>query len=606
MASRRSPAPGAARAIPGDTPIAKDFFAGRYAKVIAATFDDPAAEIRDEDTAFVVGALTFVGRIDDAEGCFEEWRARGGRDARTVAASRFFVGVARARAGDFDRSHELLVARAHARAKAPDPWALAFVFQGLACHRYFTGRYRAAARHALRALRAAIGAKLPYAQMLSTDLRGHALVQIGKLQAGLALLERAKGYAERLGLELNAYAIACSMVVYRASFKVGPEALRDLEAQIAERSHDSYSRRSLLTQAAIAYAIRGRGTDAERALDEASRDALRMDARRAKATTLIARLHVTRWRYGAHACAALLDDAASLLAEGEVGLRAELFAFEALVGRAIGDADRAARALAALRDLAARAEHRAPRAALDLFEGDGPRAFAEDELTPLLRAAAQHDERALPRALALGLLGVVPEIAGLVPGRRVLLVPAEDAVILEDRGDLQLRSGVPRWVPPLLSLLAGGASKEAIVAKLWGLRRYRPERHDPLVRTAIHRLRSVIEPRGAWVTVTANGYGLAAAVVAIGASDPIDALPEDEPIDDTSLRAIPMIADDTSAVDARVLDGIVRAGEARVPDLCRALRISESTALRAIRRLVRDKRVTRIGAARATRYRARG
>ena len=40
----------------GDTPLARDFFAGRYAKVAAATFDAPAASFDDVDVAFAVGA----------------------------------------------------------------------------------------------------------------------------------------------------------------------------------------------------------------------------------------------------------------------------------------------------------------------------------------------------------------------------------------------------------------------------------------------------------------------------------------------------------------------------------------------------------------------
>ncbi len=309
----------------GETATARDFFTGHYAKVVAETFDAPEVLLRDEDVAFVVGALTFLGRAADAEACFDGWRLRtGAHDPRTLSAARFFLGLAFARTGDFARAHDLLVTGARARARVADPWAVALLFQGLACQRYFTGRYRAAARHALRALRAAQLAGFAYARMLSTDLRGHALVQLGQYQAGMALLEQAKGQSERLGLGMNAHAIACSMVVYQAKFKVGPDALRDLEALIARGSHDSYSRRTMLTQAAVHHALRGHGSEAVAALEQVDREALRMDARRAKVTSLIARLYVTRWGRGARACAELLDEAAALVDDGDVSFRAEL------------------------------------------------------------------------------------------------------------------------------------------------------------------------------------------------------------------------------------------------------------------------------------------
>ncbi|MFT3775988.1 MAG: winged helix-turn-helix transcriptional regulator [Minicystis sp.] len=592
----------------GETTVARDFFAGQYAKVAAETFDDPSAALADEDVAFAVGALTFLGRVADAETCFDGWRLRAGaRDARTVAASRFFLGVARARAGDFQRAHELLVLGARARVREKDQWAAAFAFQGLACHRYFTGKYRAAARHALRALRAAHVARFAYAQMLSTDLRGHALVQIGQFQAGIALLEQAKSHAERLGFGMNAYAIECSMVVYKAKFKVGPDVIQDLEALLARRSHDSYSRRTVLTQAAVQYALRGRGREAMAALAEVDREALRMDARRAKVTSLIARLYVTRWSRGAEACAELLDDAAAIVDESDVAFRAELLAFEAYVGRALGDAARRARAIAGLRRLSRRAEHHVAKAALEQFEGERARAFAEDEMSPLLRAADRHDEQVLPRLLALGLYGLVPEILGLGPGRRVLLLSTENAVLVQDQGDLWLRPSPPRWAPPLLRILAGGgAAKEAIVAGLWGLKRYWPERHDPLVRTTIHRLRAFLEPRGEWVTVSVNGYGLAVPIHASGAADagePLEAPLLDEPLEEApALPGPATAARDTALVDGRVHERLLRMGEASAPEIAKALGLSESTVLRAVRRLLRAKKITRSGAARATRY----
>jgi len=124
------------------------------------------------------------------------------------------------------------------------------------------------------------------------------------------------------------------------------------------------------------------------------------------------------------------------------------------------------------------------------------------------------------------------------------------------------------------------------------------------VRTTIHRLRTFLEPRGEWVTVTTHGYGLAAPVHVHGAADhgePLEApLAGEEPLDE------PRGARGEAALaEARVHDRLIRAGEASVPDLARALSLSESTVLRALRRLLGAKKVARSGAARATRYQAR-
>ncbi|MBX3210087.1 MAG: hypothetical protein KF764_33965 [Labilithrix sp.] len=610
----RTKKPMGAAVRPGDTALARDFYAGLYAKIAKTTFD-AADDIDPVDVAFVVGALTFLGRIEDAQLCFDGQRLRGGRlDRRTVAAARFFLGVGYARTGDFDRAYKLLAEDARRRARDDDAWVVAFVFQGLACQRYFTGRYRAAARHALRALRAAHVAHFGYVQMLANDLRGHALAQVGQYRAGIALLEQAKLHSERLDFGMNAYAIECSIANYTAEFVARPEALHRVQALVERRSHDSYSKRALLAESAVQLSLRGRRADAIAALDEADADALRLDARRAKVENLVARLHVVRWSAGPSACGELLEQTRELVVDSDVAYRAELLGFEALVGRALGDEPRRTRALEDLRALVRSNEHYRARAALEQLE-EAPartRAFPEDELTPLLRAVVARDPRVLPRLLALGLLGPVPELLELTPGRRVIVLTAENAVLLEDRGDLRLEPAPPRWCAALLRVLARGeASKEEIVAALWGLRAYRPERHDPLIRTTIHRLRAFLAPHKDWIHVTDSGYGCSVPVHFVGAAETIDLdapLAEGE-APDAAPAAAPTVAERSRLADKpveRVLEKLLERDErAGVADLSSSLGLSESTVLRALRVLVAKKRVVRTGHARSTRYWAR-
>ncbi len=613
----------------GETPIARDFFAGQYAKIVEATFDT-TQDFDLVDAAFVVGALTFVGRVEDAQMCFDGLRLRdvsAAQNPRTLAASRFFLGLASARVGDFERSHRLLVRDVRARARDADPWNVAFVFQGLACQRYFTGRYRAAARHGLRALRAAHVTHFGYLEMLANDLRGHALAQLGHYRAATTLLERAKVHSERLEFGMNAYAIECSIANYAGEHIARASALENIEALLARRSHDWYSKRALLAGAAIQLALRGRRTEAALALEEADRDALRSGARRAKVTNLIARLHVLRWSQGARACDELLPQTAGLVDEGDVAFRAELLTFEAFVARSLGDEGRLASAISQLRELTRVSEHYRARAALEQFEPHiRPDPFHEDEITPLLRDVVRRDRSVLPRLFGLGVLGPVPEALGLAPDRRILIMLSENALVLEDHGDVVARPNPPRWCAALLRALAGGATKEEIVSTLWGLRTYRPERHDPLIRTTIHRLRSLLgAPRADWIVVTDQGYACSVPVRFVG-DTPADERPsllgelvDDEPVmiaDEVLGLTLPpqppprLESASRSLLDVapiiRVLDKLVEIGRpASIRDLTRALGLSESTVLRALRDLIRTKRIVRMGHARSTRYEAR-
>ena len=51
----------------GSTPVARQLYAGRYADLLSATIDGEAAGCDPDDVAFVVGALAFVGRLEEAE-----------------------------------------------------------------------------------------------------------------------------------------------------------------------------------------------------------------------------------------------------------------------------------------------------------------------------------------------------------------------------------------------------------------------------------------------------------------------------------------------------------------------------------------------------------
>src|SRR5262249_2104842 len=154
------------------------------------------------------------------------------------------------------------------------------------------------------------------------------------------------------------------------------------------------------------------------------RDALRGDTRRGKVASLLARLWVTRWEHGPLACRELVEQARELIEPRDVAFRAELLGFEILIARAEANAERVERALDQLRTLWRTTHHFYAKAALGQYESERrASAFDEDALTPVLRAVAQHDLGALSRIVSLGLVGVIPELLGLTPGRRMILIP---------------------------------------------------------------------------------------------------------------------------------------------------------------------------------------
>jgi hypothetical protein len=489
------------------------------------------------------------------------------------------------------------------------------VFQGLAVYWYFTGRFRGAADHALRALQAAHEASFLYVAMLGTDMRGHSLVQLGQLHRGIAMLEQAGKQARRLGLTNNAFAVETSIITYQTQFDPHAEVLEQLEALIRRKAHDSYSHRVLLTAITVQHALRGRRDDALAALAEADRDALRGDTRRGKVASLLARIWVTRFQDGPAACRPLIEQARSLVEERDIAYRAELLAQDAACAR-LDDPSRVAAAVAELRTLWHATHHFAARAGLVQWDRSFRRelAFDEDVRAQVLRSVADRDLTAIPRLVGLGVYGVIPELLGLVPARRILWLPANDLLLLEDHGNVIARERPPRWLPPLLQLLGGGASKQRIALALWGIRAYHPELHDPPVRTTIHRLRSFLGDHASWIVVEDGSYRSIAGVHVVRDRDQLD-----EPISSVPLLEeghVPALESrreprptstpsQTLDLKHQVLTQLESVERASVPQLARALELSASTVLRALRELVEERKVERLGFARATRYRLR-
>ncbi len=599
----------------GDSLLAHRFYAGQYQEIVAETIDagNPGIE---QDLAFVVGALTFIDRVDEARALFDHWQSttpESRRSARTIAASRCFLGLAAARAGYFDRARPLLVVEGLRDRHAGDPWVRAIVFQGLAVYWYFTGRFTGAAQHALRALQAAHEANFLYAAMLATDLRGHALVQIGQLQRGIAMLEQAGKQARRLGLTNNAFAVETSIATYVAQFDLHAEVLEQLQELLRRKAHDSYSQRVLLIAATVQLAQRGRHDEAVAMLDAADRDALRSDTRRGKVASLLARIWVTRLQHGPAECRVLIDEGRVLVEERDIAYRAELLGHELACARATGDHVAVTTALAELRTMWRTTHHFMARAGLVQFDPEYRRsAFDEDERARVLRAVAQHDVTAISRLVSLGVFGLLPELLGLTPARRIVWIPANELLLLEDHGNVIARERPPRWCPVLLQLLSTGtATKQRIVETLWGIRAYHPELHDPPVRTTIHRLRAFLAPHAGWITALDGTYRSQAPLHVIGSHDldpePISPLWDEghvpELVDDREPgRPLPSPALDTKH---HVLSRLEELEHASVPQLARSLELSASTVLRALRELVDERRVERRGFARATRYQPR-
>jgi DNA-binding transcriptional ArsR family regulator len=162
-------------------------------------------------------------------------------------------------------------------------------------------------------------------------------------------------------------------------------------------------------------------------------------------------------------------------------------------------------------------------------------------------------------------------------------------VLTENQGTVR---ALPAPLRPALKLLFairdGKKSRADLLNEVWGIARFVPARHTPTLHTAVSRLRMAIaEPD--WVLTLDDGYPL---------FEGVEVLNWDAHAEELFSASAAPPPDNRE----RVLEFIRTGGEVSSREIASALDLSESTALRLVRRLCDEGLLERRGGGRSTRY----
>ena len=565
------------------------FYEGSYERILSSSVSAGESAI----DPFVIGALAFTGRLDEAEITARLLMSEGSRPEVDAIATRFFLCAGACHAGMLDRA--MRWAKRNIRAiRATDPRSRFFAYQGFGLVRYFEGRMARSRRFALRALSSAMEAGLPYGRLLALDLRGHALVQTGQVLSGLRLLEQAQRLALDLGFVANAQTVQVAEQVYRARYRVpnADDSVARLEELARSPIVSYFARRNAFLELAWQAALRGQVQAAELALEEAARIALPDEDRRGRTRGLLARAVCLALSQGRLAAAPYVNEARRIAA-GDPSLRVEVLFVEASICteprpglpaelEELASMTGIERAAIALRLVTAAQ----PRTALPPEDRFGDLLSTLPSLGPELRVTHLKNEN---------LLGLVPWSLGLEPGERIYLTA--NSILTENHGNVWAHkrpSGPSLRV--LRELTTGPKTNAALIQSVWNLSKYAPARHDPTLHTAVARLRASLAPRGDWIVTTGDGYRLASGVdlVTVDGGFAVHS-PE-------SLDSVEPESEEVSDRESHILEIIGRRRVASSAELAQDLRVSDATALRSLRSLVAEGRLRRIGRGKSTRY----
>lgn len=590
--------------------LESDFYSGLYSKILAASVDSPEGTIAPADAPFVIGSLTFRGRLAEAEGVYDLFEERLSDEGRVTA--RFFLGVNLCRHSRDERGLSFLNRNLREGARSPNARIRFYVWQGLGFYRLVGCRYRDTLRYASRAHAAAIEANFLYGKALASDLMAHSQVGPGQIQAAGESFRRALRYAEMLGDGGLRQAIEISLVIHNAQFGMSPQTdIQDLEALVASMtSEDSYSKGRLLLEIGRQYTLRGQLKRARQALDRACRSVHGSQNRRDGIALNMRYAHLHYLAGEFHQALNLVRNASKELDPRiDIGFTAEVAGLEHAILDAIGCAtlDREKQASAARAASLGQQTGRAINLRIEQRRDFGSYSklglMGDDPLGDIIDLSHSRLASATHKIMESGFLLFLMTKLRMAPGKSVLILdPVPGALVACDSGEIHLAdTGVTNVIRSLVQRIASGdGSKESLIRHVWKYD-YKPLKHDQLIYAAVSRLRQLLGPQANWLEASDEGYRFLPHIEVRVAAELVEEVDQKEPPADRT-DAPAGIHAGLNYRQISILERMTGGGFVDARTCSEWFQVSEVSARRDLAQLTNLGMLRRHGRGRATRY----
>lgn len=581
------------------------FYRGDHRTVIEQTLDLPDSGYSPADFPFVVGALVYLGRLDEAERLFKMKRQL--LKVEDLIKCRYFLGVGLCRHSFYKKSREYFLENYSSRKLVSEGESEFFIFQGLGFYHYFAGKMALALKNAEKGQTASLSANFLYGRAMTMDLKGHTLIQTGFVGQGFEALKLAQSLALKLGAEWLSDAIGVSLVSYRARFGITPhKTQKEIQTKLKSLSQqDIYSQSSLLLDLAQDHMRRGNLNEAKVTLNDCCRIVYALGNRRHAALLNMRYAYVHYLEGDSHLSLNLLRNALTQI-EPRIDVLLEL-RLRGLEERLVADLqfEKCTKAQQVMIEkLTKKVGETVAQRILNRRSAVGisARTHGDDPFGDLLDEVKRTPEKALEHVFETGYLGLLTDILPATRGKRVLYLDLEPgSLTVFDQGSVEHYPGsVSKSTKELLlEMSKGQISKEDLIKKVWKYD-YHPLRHDALIYSAIAKLRKLLGKRSHWIEVSENGYGLRTEVqVASYQSQEITEViseaifaKESRPERSLSLnhrqQKILRFLEQNETIDSMTVRGLFKT--------------SEITASRDLAELLKLRLVNRMGKGRATKY----
>ncbi len=461
------------------------FLKGQYQQIVDG-YDRGSVKALKSQVPWLAASLALMGRTDDALAI--------GRTDDPIA--HFYVIVSLIRSSHYEKAERAMLDFFQGLRREDDLDRFYF-YQSLGFRSFFEGRFKKALFWSSAAWQLALKVGGPNEKTLSSDLRGHSLIEMGQIEDGLESLERALELAKRFGNQSHIVALQSSIAMTEVEHGYRTDNLLR-EMLSGSVSLDSYTSTGVLTELARQANLRGQYREALKIAGE-TRSLVKVVRHRRQAAALAVREAYSHFRLGAPTRALeILVGAKDKLDDRD---RAVLIQIEGLRLEILTSLGRPQKRLRQeVLNLALEVKsRRALSYAKRISETPVMLSGKETPVEKWMHGATDLHVRL--ELLDRGYLSFFENLLenechnvvllSLVPGR-VLFRSRRELSTAEDGFSDVIRRG-------LLILAKSRRSKTEILELVWGYS-YEASRHDTLIYTFIRRLRVALGPLGKLLT----------------------------------------------------------------------------------------------------------
>ncbi len=577
------------------TDLQQEFYRGKHAVVLEKYFDKAWKE-KTQDLPAVIGSLSFLGKLKEAEKLFLDKKSK--LKSAELAAARFYLGVGFSRESSYKKGKDYFLLNLKDFRKDKNPLVQFYVAQGIGFYRYLQCRYLPASSWAMRSLVASNSSRFTYGRYLASDLLGYNHVLLGKISEGLKNLEESKTLAIKLGTGSWQQAAQVAITCYEAQFGMKPKTiLKEIDALLRILSSDlSYLRSSLLLEKARQLTLRGRLTESDDVLNQAFKIVY---ASKHKRHGVLLNLRLAENKFLRKDYFGAFNLIRNLHAELDVAVDQQLQI--ALLGMEkklcekldfpFSSQELDKLTLKSGTGIAKRIQNRTNGALLESHE---------DHIGDWVEKAASGDEAAVDEIIESGYFGILYALLPLANTPNALIdgLSKKWLLVLEKGNLTAIEKTHSAQLKQLIQLLASGeVSKATLVKNMWGYE-YHPLRHDPLLYRAIGRLREYLGVNNHWVEATTHGYRLSPelSITFVNGNGPLKVKSKPQEVESFSL------SDTLNYRQIKILQSLKKRDFISMKDVQKLFKVSPITASRDLSQLHACEKILKVGKGRATQY----